>query len=68
MWIFDDIWEYGSFLHTFHGLSIARDYLDWIYSTIDPTISFLYQNVLLNPFIIVLILVLLVLSLFTFSD
>lgn len=53
-------------------------YTDWLLSTwhyynqlvdsVQPTINFMYDNFLTNPIIIWLILVLLVLSLFTFSD
>ena len=42
--------------------------MDQIVSGVSPTINFMYDNFLTNPIIIWLILVLLVLSLFTFSD
>lgn len=67
MWEFNDIWQYSWFTHTLWHLSTASTYYSWIVSTIDPTIDFMYDNFLTNPYFIGIVLTLLVLSLFTFS-
>ena len=43
-------------------------YYSELVNSVQPTVQFMYDNFLTNPIIIWLILVLLVLSLFTFSD
>lgn len=43
-------------------------YYQQLVDSVQPTISFMYDNFLTNPIIIWLIIVLLVLSLFTFWD
>ena len=43
-------------------------YYSQLVDSVQPTIQFMYDNFLTNPIIIWLIVVLLVLSLFTFSD
>lgn len=68
MWEFDDLWQFWKFTWTMHGLATASDYYDWIVGTVQPTIDFMYDKVLTNPIFIWLIVVLLVLSLFTFHD
>lgn len=65
---FNDIWQYGDFVNTFWSLQSTWVYYEWIVNTVSPTIDFMYHNVLLNPIFIGLIVVLLVLSLFTFND
>lgn len=65
---FDDIWQYWSFTDTFLGLASTWTYYDWIVWTVQPTIDFMYNQVLLNPIFVWLIAVVLVLSLFTFWD
>lgn len=68
MWQFDNIWNYWNFVDTFSGLASTGTYYQWIVDSVQPTINFMYNNFLTNPIIIWLIAVLLVLSLFTFSD
>lgn len=60
--------NYSWFVDTLGGLSSTWTYLNQIVGWIEPTIDFMYDNVLTNPFFIVFILVILVLSLFTFGD
>lgn len=59
-------------------MDLYNGYTDWLLGTgyyyqqiidsVQPTIQFMYDNVLTNPIFMWLILVLLVLSLFTFWD
>lgn len=43
-------------------------YFSQLVNSVSPTVTFLYDNVLTNPIFYWILLVLLVLSLFTFSD
>lgn len=43
-------------------------YFSQLVNSVSPTVNFLYDNVLTNPIFYGILLVLLVLSLFTFSD
>lgn len=68
MWNFTNIWQYWDFTGTLNWLASTWVYYSWIVGTISPTIDFMYHQVLLNPMFLGLILVVLVLSVFTFSD
>lgn len=68
MWNFTDIWQYGAFTGTLSHLSSTWVYYSWILSSVKPTIDLMYNDVLTNPIFMWLIAVILVLSLFTFSD
>ena len=60
---------YSSFYSWYTDNLLETWYYLWkIVDWIQPTINFMYDNFLSNPYIIVLILVLLVLSLFTFWE
>lgn len=62
------MWTYGNLLGTSSWLLSTWYYMDQLVNSVKPTIDFMYDNFLTNPIIIWLILVLLVLSLFTFGD
>ena len=66
MWSFAN--TYWQFLGTSSGLLSTWYYYQQLVDSVQPTISFMYDNFLTNPIIIWLIVVLLVLSLFTFWD
>lgn len=65
---FTNMGEYVGFYDTFINMQSTWFYYNSIVWTVQPTIQFIYDNFLTNPMIVWLILVLLVLSLFTFSD
>lgn len=60
--------NYSNLYWTLTGLSSTWTYMQQIIDSVKPTINFMYDNFLTNPYIIVLLVVLLVLSLFTFWE
>lgn len=59
---------YSSFTNTLVNLQSTWYYFNQLVDSVQPTINFMYDNVLTNPIFMWLIWVTLVLSLFTFWD
>lgn len=62
------MWQFAQFTWTLVNLESTGFYYQQLVDSVQPTIQFMYNNFLTNPIIIWLFIVLLVLSLFTFSD
>lgn len=52
----------------FENLSSTWTYFNQIINSISPTVTVIYDNWLTNPIFMALLLVLIILSVFTFSD
>lgn len=63
------MWEYRSSLNwTLSSLDTTWTYYDELIGSIEPTIDFLYNNLMTNPIFYWIVILVLVVSVFSFSD